>query len=239
MNNQNNTLIFGGDTVKAIGADGRVGGWLVVFSDEHSPDLSGEFFDATTDFYFPVERVPTIVLFDHGLDATIKNRKLGRGTMEIKAPGIWIEAVLSLRDAYEEAIFDLVKQRKLSWSSGSATHLVSKVPTGLVKHIVSWPIAEASLTPTPAEFRAEAMALKSYGAERLDFKGLLASSEPGATVHPAIVQQLMEEFHRLREVPPERLRELGRDYEALKRRLGKAHADDWKSSQSARRAQRR
>ena len=41
-------LVYYGGAVKVLG-DGRVGGYLVRFSDDKSPDLEGDFFSPATD----------------------------------------------------------------------------------------------------------------------------------------------------------------------------------------------
>src|SRR6185503_16813222 len=43
-----------GDSIKALG-DGRIGGWAVVFSDADNPDLTNDWFDGNTDFFFEGE----------------------------------------------------------------------------------------------------------------------------------------------------------------------------------------
>lgn len=239
------TLIFAGGAVKAISERGKVGGYLVVFSDEHTPDLSGEFFDRSTDFYFPPysTSMATTVLFDHGLDPTIKRRKLGRGVLEIKETGLWIEAQLLLRDEYEKAIFELVRAGKLSWSSGSASHLVSRTQKGKAKFISEWPVVESSLTPTPAEFRAEAVALKSYEIGRKDLTSFLASAGSSEFVHPAVAKRLVDDFEELRQsltqAPENRMQELTADWadlQPLMQRITKALAKDWSSTQVTRRS---
>jgi len=82
--------------------------------------------------------------------------------------GVWVEAQLKMRDAYEQSIYDLAAKGKLGWSSGAPSHLVTRKAVEVkgtnVHEILTWPIAEGSLTPTPAEPRNDAIALKSLGA---------------------------------------------------------------------------
>jgi phage head maturation protease len=154
------TLIYFGDTVKAL-PGGRVGGYLVKFSTADDPDLAGDFFTPDTDFdLYEGKRLP--VLYDHGLDETLKRRKLGRASAKADDVGVWVEAQLELRDEYEKSVYELARQGKLGWSSGSASHLTERKSVGGAKQIVEWPIVEASLTPRPCEPRAECMPLKSY-----------------------------------------------------------------------------
>ena len=88
-------ILFGG-AVKALGK-GRVGGYLVRFSDPEHVDLQGEYFDASTDFG-DAER--SAVYYDHGLDATLGLKALGDGPapLEHQDAGVWIEHQLDMRD---------------------------------------------------------------------------------------------------------------------------------------------
>src|SRR5262249_42472734 len=56
---------------------------------------------------------------------------------------------------YAEAIRELVAQGVLGFSTGAVAHLVGRTKGAVAgtMQIVSWPIAELSLTPTPAEPR--------------------------------------------------------------------------------------
>lgn len=153
------TLIYPGGVIKALG-EGKVGGHLVVYSDETTPDLEGDFFTKATDFDFE-DGHQVGVYYQHGLDATLKARRIGRGVLKHDDAGVWIEAQLDLRDEYERAIYSLAEQEKLGWSSGAVPHLVEREPVGKSAHIKKWTIGEASLTPTPAEPRTRALPLKS------------------------------------------------------------------------------
>jgi phage head maturation protease len=156
-------LISFGNTVKHLG-EGRVGGYLVVFSTELDPDLVGDFFTKETDYdLYEGKSVP--MLFDHGLDPTLKRRRLGRATLKQDDVGVWAEGILSQRDEYEKKILELVEAGKLGWSSGSAPHLVEREPVKDAFHITAWPIVEASQTHTPAEPRTSVMSLKSFALE--------------------------------------------------------------------------
>ena len=152
-------LIYYGDSVKALG-DGRVGGFLVRFTNEDTPDLEGDFFSPDTDLGIePGSKIP--VYYQHGYDPIFQTKRIGRATAEFQDVGVWLEAQLELRDEYEQSLYELAEAGKLGWSSGAAGHLVSKEQVGKSWHIKSWPIAEASLTPTPAEPRNAALPVKS------------------------------------------------------------------------------
>lgn len=152
-------VIFGGE-IKALG-NGKVGGFLVTYTTENDPDLTGkDFFDKSSDLDIE-DGDHLTTYYDHGLDKTLKNRKLGRGKVEYKDAGLWMEAQLELRDAYEEAVYKMAEMGKLGWSTGPAQHLVRREKAGKSMRITHWPIKEASLTPVPAEFRNSALPLKS------------------------------------------------------------------------------
>lgn len=158
-------LLYFGDAVKALGG-GKVGGYLVRFSTASDPDLARDFFTGETDFDLQPD-TKTAIYFDHGLDAVIKKRVLGRASMKVDEVGVWVEGVLEMRDDYERSIYELAEKGKLGWSSGTAPHLVERKKVGGANQIVRWPLGlDASLTPTPCEFRNAAVSLKRYTAER-------------------------------------------------------------------------
>jgi HK97 family phage major capsid protein len=150
-------LAFFGDTVKALG-DGKVGGYLVKHSGASDPDLTADYFDASTDIHSP-DVLP--VLYQHGFDAKIGKRVLGKAKTGRDDVGLWIEAQLDMRDEYDKAIYALAEKGKLGWSSGALSHLVEREPVGKSMHIKTWFIGEASMTPTPAEPRANVIPIKS------------------------------------------------------------------------------
>lgn len=155
------TLVTFGAECKALG-NGKLGGYLVLFSDSTAPDLAGDFFTPATDFG-PHKR--TSVYYQHGLDADMGQRVLcSDAALEVKDAGIWVEAQLALRDEYERSIYELAEQGKLGWSSGTAAHLVRRTREGKAQRITRWPLGlDASLTPTPCEPRTQAVPLKSLG----------------------------------------------------------------------------
>ena len=156
---EENNLIYYGDAVKVLG-DGKVGGYLVRYSTDQDPDLVGDFFTKDTDLGIETgSRVP--VYYQHGYDPVLKTRRLTRATAEFQDIGVWLEAQLEMRDEYERGLMELAEAGKLGWSSGAAGHLVERDQVGKSWHIKSWPIAEASLTPTPAEPRNTAVSVKS------------------------------------------------------------------------------
>lgn len=164
-------ISFGGE-VKALD-DGRIEGYLVRFSTAQDPDISvtKDFFTPGTDF--DLERsAKSTIYFDHGLDETLGQRKLGQGEMKIDDVGVWISGVLNRRDRYENAVYEMARAGKLGWSSGTAVHLTQREKIGDSHKIMRWPLGlDASLTPTPAEPRNDAITtLKSYNGTRISVK---------------------------------------------------------------------
>ena len=142
-------LVSFGQTIKALG-NGKIGGYLVYFTDADHPDLTGDFFTKDTEFDIePGEK--TSIYYNHGMDTKLKTRKLGNGKMTVDDSGVWIEAQLQLRDEYEHAIYQMVESGKMGWSSGTLSHLVEAEPVGKSQWIKHWPLGkDASITPTPA-----------------------------------------------------------------------------------------
>ena len=145
------TIVLFGGAVKAKG-EGKVGGHLVLFGDAASKDLSGQWFTAATDYdtEFPGK---SSVYFHHALDPTLKTKRLTPTKAEIGVDdvGVWIEGVLDVRDQYAAAVYKMVEDGQLGWSSGTASHLVEADASGEIKY---WPLGlDASLTPTPCDSR--------------------------------------------------------------------------------------
>ena len=155
-------LIALGPAVKALG-DGRIGGYLVQFGAPDQPDLTGEFFSAETDYG---EATVSDVYYNHGKDARLGLRRLGRADLRKDDVGVWAETQLALRDEYERRIYGMAEAGKLGWSSGTANHLVEREPQGKAVRILRWPLGlDASLTPMPAEPRNRIVALKTWEPE--------------------------------------------------------------------------
>lgn len=169
MNEPAEALVFYGGAVKALG-EGRVGGYGVLFTSADDPDLQGDFFTKSTDL--ELEGRQTLrTLWDHGLDKVLKGRKLERAKYRVDDVGVWFETKLNESDQYEKAIYDLAEKGKLGWSTGSAPHLVERVPVKKAFELKSWPISEVSLTHMPVEPRTAAIPLKSVS--HTDLKTLM------------------------------------------------------------------
>ena len=154
-------------TVDGIKSDrlGYVKGYLVRFGDTKATDLEGDYFTKATDYGFPMEegkRVPLNVYYHHGMDAQVGKKSIGTGFIKMDDTGLWYEAQLDLADEYGKMVAKLCKQGKMGFSSGAAAHMVERKSIGGASEIIRWPIAEASITPTPAEFRNSVKSLEEY-----------------------------------------------------------------------------
>lgn len=143
------------DTVKSENL-GYVKGYLVRYGNPLETDLAKDYFTPNTDFGFPKEakNVPINLYYNHGFDEAVGKSVIGAGTITPDENGLWLEAQIDLATEYGKQIAKLAKMGLLGYSSGSTPHMAEKsaMKSG-VTEITRWPIAEASLTPTPAEHR--------------------------------------------------------------------------------------
>jgi len=146
---------------------GHVKGYLVRFGSPDAVDLEGEYFTPSTDFGFPIkagQRVPLNVYYHHGMDSVIGRKSIGTGYVKMTDEGLWYEAQIDMADDYAAMVAKLCKEGKMGYSSGAAGHLVERKSVGGASEITRWPIAEASITPTPAEWRNNVKSLpEMYG----------------------------------------------------------------------------
>jgi HK97 family phage major capsid protein len=136
----------------------------VRYSSASDPDISSErdYFTKDTDFDIDEWPAKARVYFDHGMNPTLKRRKLGWATLIQDEFGIWAETILRERDEYEKFLAEMSVEEKMGWSSGTAPHLVERVPVGTAHFIKSWPLGlDASITHRPAEPRNTVVTLKS------------------------------------------------------------------------------
>lgn len=173
--------------VKIISEDAAsftVGGYGVVFG---GVDLVGDSFSKETDFWFDRITETPMILFHHGKDDTLKRLVVGHVTKKkLDDIGLWIEAQIDNAKQYAAAIRELVGKDFIGWSSGAVPHLVERTTD---KKILSWPIAEFSLTPTPAEPRTlgvrELKALSDYEPALKLLAALAEKATPPADTPPA------------------------------------------------------
>jgi hypothetical protein len=192
--------VYDGGAVKSLDDKGRIGGHLIVWGDSLTPDATAwrDYFTPETDLGRFVKAGPIDLIFHHDLPTVgkgkdggpIANHLAGRELGEVKATaddvGLWVEGIQHVRDEYEEAVKDMVRAGKLSWSSGAVSHRVvrQRQPNGAHK-VMRWHVVEASLTPTPGEPRTRAVALKSLLEESPPEGGPAAGPEtPGPAVVP-------------------------------------------------------
>jgi hypothetical protein len=174
-------LIYFGDAVKALDDQGKVGGYLVRFTDAAQKDLVGDYF--TKDTYFGARDGDGCdALFHHGIPV---RKGLEELADHVFAPlkttkdevGIFAETVLDQSDKYEAKVLELVQAGKIGWSSGSSSHLVKREKDGRLKR---WIISEGSLTHMPCDPMNRAVAVKSLAAiEYAALESLAAESVKG------------------------------------------------------------
>ncbi len=136
-----------GGAIKALGS-GAVGGYLVRFN---TPDITRYRDTFLKSTYYGRSKKVDAYLHHAMLDTPHADQPLtNEAELGMDDVGITVKLVLDLRSKYEKALHDLVEQNKLGWSSGAPAHLVRRSAQKNGTHIISrWPIAEASLTPSP------------------------------------------------------------------------------------------
>jgi phage head maturation protease len=161
---------------------GSVKGYLVRFGSPDTTDLEGDYFTKSTDFGFPIsegKRVPLNVYYHHGMDKMIGKKSIGTGYVKMDETGLWYEAQLDMADSYGEMIAKLCKQGKMGYSSGAAGHMVERKSVGKASEITRWCIAEASITPTPAEYRNSVKSLEDmYSMEPMEEEEMVMAPMP-------------------------------------------------------------
>lgn len=154
MTTVSDSIYFAGARLKAL-SDGRIGGYLVVFTDGTDRDSYGEYFTRQTDYGLQYYRNQP-VLYHHGQNDDLVTPIGSIDTLRIDDYGVYAEAQLDTQhpdpdiQRYAQTAYQQVNMGKLYWSSGSANHLVRVNDD---KEITQWFIVEGSLTPTPAEQR--------------------------------------------------------------------------------------
>lgn len=186
----NESLIYFGGAVKALDENGKIGGYLVRFTDADHKDLDGEYFVKDT-YLGNREGDGADTIFHHAQPLPVKVAVSAEVAAELHAMrdyvftpvktkrdavGLWAETVMDLANSYEKAVFNLAKKGKIGWSSGAVSHLVRKDTDG---KITRWPIGEASLTPTPADALNRAIPIKSLAGVK--FVSLIDEGETPAT----------------------------------------------------------
>jgi len=145
-----------GGILKSVGEGGTYGALAVRFSGPDERDLSGEWFDAET-FFNPrggEGNVPT--LFNHGVPVArggifkrFADSVFPDATIKRIPEGLFGTIKLSSDDPLQSALARLIELGALRFSSGSTVQFARRDGG----RILRWPIAELSVTPTPAEPR--------------------------------------------------------------------------------------
>jgi hypothetical protein len=118
-------------------------------------DRDGEYFSPHTETMLELyQRVPLV--WHHGRDGTVGKRTIGHAeNFRQTTEGWWCDAVVNdTNPRLVERIRRLADSGELFASSGSVSHLVQKDG----QHILNWPVGELSLTPSPANLHAVAIA---------------------------------------------------------------------------------
>ena len=133
-----------------------VGGYLIRFGEEQR-DTYGTYWDSET--YLGAHRGDGMdCLVHHGYPLkdeegfrALADTLLSPIRTTVDEIGLWAETALDMNDAYQAKINELVEAGKLSWSSGSTSHMIRvDEETGYVRR---WPVIEGSLTPSPANYK--------------------------------------------------------------------------------------
>ncbi len=155
---------FFGSNIKVDGK-GKVSGYLVRFGNSNDTDLEGDYFTKNTDFGFEFkgnEAHKLGLYYNHGMDKSLGTKKIGYSEITMDDKGLWLQGQLDLADEYSKMIYEMAKSGKLGLSSGAASHMVEREKMGKSYEIKRWTLAEASLTPTPAESRNKVAAKRYY-----------------------------------------------------------------------------
>ena len=109
MGNFDDLILSFGGSVKMF-ADGSVKGYLVRFSDADSPDLTGQYFDAATDYaLLPGQRSP--IYYHHTQDAVVSKRMLGDGLLVPDEVGVWIDGQIFFEASHDNSSYLYIRSR--------------------------------------------------------------------------------------------------------------------------------
>jgi phage head maturation protease len=174
-----NFKTFRGGNIKVKGK-GIVEGYLVRFGNSTDTDLEKDYFTKQTDFGMEFNNGDSHKLglyYNHGMDKTLGTKKIGYGTIKMTNEGLWYQAQLDMADEYAKMIYDLAEKGKLGFSSGAASHMVERTPMGKSYEIKRWNLAEASLTPQPAESRNMAEVKNKIRGKSMNEKNYMENME--------------------------------------------------------------
>lgn len=158
---------FLSDNIKMT-SDGKVSGYLVRFGNPNDTDLEKDYFTKGTDFGVDLsggKEAGIGLYYNHGMDPVLRTKKIGYAQIKMDDRGVWLRGQLDMADDYNKMIYEMAKMGKLGLSSGAASHMVEREKMGKSFEIKRWALAEASLTPTPAEYRNMVEAKRYYDEE--------------------------------------------------------------------------
>jgi phage head maturation protease len=148
-------LYYLGSEIKSE-SNGKIKGYAVRFGSPDDTDLEHDFFTPNTDFGRKMKKGDSFKMnlyYHHGQDRTLKSSVIGEGIVTMDDKGLWMEAQIDMANEYGKMIDDMAKRGLLGFSSGAASHLVTRSKAGKSFEIITWPLSEVSTTPSPAEFR--------------------------------------------------------------------------------------
>ncbi len=155
---------FVSDSIK-VSSNGKVSGYLVRFGAPEDTDLERDYFTKGTDFGIDLsdgKEAGIGLYYNHGMDPILRTQKIGYAQIKMDDKGIWLRGQLDMADDYQKMIYEMAKMGKLGLSSGAASHMVEREKMGKSYQIKRWTLAEASLTPQPAEYRNKVEAKRYY-----------------------------------------------------------------------------
>lgn len=181
--------------IRAVeGEEGRYRAQVIHFGSDEELDLEGTYFTKATNLHLDWYKTRPW-LYHHGLHPDMGVVKIGTwDKVEVNDEGVFFEGELAASFKYKEAVQALLDTKVLYPSSGALGYLVKCNEDGWLEE---WPIAEASSTVTPAEFRLAAITPPVAKAVRT-LEGGIAMGEPRGGVR-GILDRLL---HKDAETPP-------------------------------------
>lgn len=204
-----------------------VAGYGVVFGGR---DLEGDQFTAETKFGALAD-LP--VFYDHAQqNVKALDNEIGR-VVSVKADekGLWFEAELDKAHEYAADVIELVRRGVMGLSTGAVSHLVRRDESKTIKR---WPVAELSLTVTPAEPRTLGITqIKATSGSEAAAEGAAeaetqsAPDQPEAPVAAAIRNEVAEtkEASMAEEIMAGETADQGAEVKALREELNAVKAE--------------
>jgi len=171
-----------------------VGGYLLLWGNPAAKDLQGDYFTPDTELMLDhYKSAPA--LFHHGLDDNVGLTVIGK-RLEAKTDdvGVFVQNWIDKSNRYWKMVEPLLKAERLFYSPGSAPHLVKRAPDG---KLLSFPVVEDTLTPTPAQYRLRPVEQikAAYKAACLELPDLAEAADAGASGVEAVkARALLEEL---------------------------------------------